>query len=387
MVNSFAQSNQQLITFQRTSGISFKSLNKYASANAAVNFNSTIEGTAQSMQRVAQNLWDIRMGRGDISPYQELAFVGGKAFNPMGMSVEQVIESVREAIKGVDDLQATNIITRMGFAPDDLLMLRMSREELEKINDMFLSPQQREAMNKYALELKKTKLEFDKLGQIITLDLAKPFIQLAKILQRLSKLLYIGIVRPIQVAFKFISDLIKTLTSGINNLITSFVKAHQELKPIFDILKMLAELIILPLEDLFVYLSGGDSLVGRGLDAIEGIFQDLDAKFEESGIKKFFKCIEDGIKNLATLSLPNWLIGLFTGNWIPVVADLIKMLSPSVSMVAPPIDTNYVSYAGNKNWNTNNNFSITTNQPMEIVADNLINKFMPTQVQYGIRAV
>ena len=165
LISSFASANQQMITFQRTTGISLSSLNKYASANAAVNMNSSIEGTAQSMQRVAQNLWDIQMGRGDISPYQELAYVGGKAFNPYGMSVEQVIESVREAIKNVDDLQATNIIQRMGFAPDDLLMLRMSREEFEKINDLFLSPEQREAMYKNGLELKKIQLEFQKINQ------------------------------------------------------------------------------------------------------------------------------------------------------------------------------------------------------------------------------
>ena len=99
-----------------------------------VNYNSTPEQVANTMQTLAQNLYDIRMGRGDISPYQELSFVGGKSFNPLGMTVEQLIESVREAIKGVNDVQATNIITRMGFSPDDLLMLRMSREEFEKIN-------------------------------------------------------------------------------------------------------------------------------------------------------------------------------------------------------------------------------------------------------------
>jgi hypothetical protein len=76
LITSFASANQQMITFQRTTRLSFQSLNKYASANAAVNFNSSIEGTAQTMSRLASNLYDIRMGRGDISPYQELAFVG-----------------------------------------------------------------------------------------------------------------------------------------------------------------------------------------------------------------------------------------------------------------------------------------------------------------------
>ena len=177
MANAMFKANQQLITFQRTSGISLNTLNKYASASSLVNYNASLQGTAQSLQNVANNLWDIQMGRGDLSPYQELAFVGGKGINPFGKSLEQVIEEVRESIKTVDDLQATNIITRMGFAPEDLMMLRMTKEELAEINSLFLSPAEQEKLNQFGLQMKKIHLEFSLIGQRLAMKVMPVFVK------------------------------------------------------------------------------------------------------------------------------------------------------------------------------------------------------------------
>lgn len=381
MVTSLAAANQQMITFQRTTGISFSSLNKYASANAAVNFNSSIEGTAQSMQRVANNLWDIQMGRGDISPYQELAFVGGKAFNPYGMSVEEVIENVREAIKGVDDLQATNIIQRMGFAPDDLMMLRMSREEFEKINDLFLSPQQREEMNKAGLELKKIQLEFQKIGQSLTIGLAKPFIKLATILEKLANLIYKGIIKPIHLGFRTIGSLISNSIKLVKELTHAFIETFNVLKPIFSILKMIGEVIWLPIEDVLTYLTGGDSLTGRALEGISNVIDNINSSFENSKIAKFFESIKQGIIDLTTLKVPQWL-----SNFFSMIGQNALQASQGMQFNPQPVNTNQLSY-GTNNINTNNSFTINSNQPTDIIATNLINTFTPTQVQLSTMAV
>ena len=71
MATSLVRSNQRLINFQRTTGISLGTLQKYAQANVAVNPLASIEGTAGSLSNLANNLWDIRMGRGDVSAFQE----------------------------------------------------------------------------------------------------------------------------------------------------------------------------------------------------------------------------------------------------------------------------------------------------------------------------
>lgn len=368
LITSFASANQQMITFQRTTGLSFQSLNKYASANAAVNFNSSIEGTAQTMSRLASNLYDIRMGRGDISPYQELAFVGGKAFNPMGMSVEQLIENVREAIKGVDDVQATNIIQRMGFAPDDLLMLRMSREEFEKINDLFLSPKQREEMNRYGLELKKVKLGFEKTSQSVLIDFAEPFIKLSKIIERIWNGIYKVIIKPIMLGFKIISETIKGIVKFSQDLIKSLANAFEILKPILAIFRA----IYLIFQDIATYFAGGESYFG---DFIEGISQ-----------------AADKVKDMFKFEPPAWVktvMGWFNGGQVPVQPNergeyFSRLEDKPLDMT--PINTNQLSQNTN-NINTNNQFTINSNQPTEKIAQGLINTFTPSQVQFSTVAV
>lgn len=384
LITSFASANQQMITFQRTTGLSFASLNKYASANAAVNFNSSIEGTAQTMSRLASNLFDIRMGRGDISPYQELAFVGGKAFNPMGMSVEQVIESVREAIKGVDDLQATNIIQRMGFAPDDLLMLRMSREEFEKINDLFLSPEQREAMNKYALELKKINLQFQKTGQSILIDFAEPFIKLSRIIERIWNAIYKTIIKPIVLGFKIIAESIKGIVKFSQDLTRALANTFEILKPILAVFRG----IYLIFQDIATYFSGGESYFG---DFIEGISKAADM-FKTSEIGKFFDTIEEKVNKISNLNW-DWLDKL--NRWVAMNIfrdrDKFKELGYSDKQInqiidtgaIPPVNTNQISQANTNNINTNNQFTINSNQPTEIIAQGLIDKFTPAQIQFS----
>lgn len=272
MINALADANQKLINFNRQTGISLGTLNKYASASSAVNRNATIEGTAQSLQNVASNLYDIQMGRGDISPYQELAFVGGRAFNPANMSVEQVIENVRQAIKGVGDIQATNIITRMGFSPDDLMMLRMSREEFEKVQGLFLDPASREALNKYGLQLHIVALQFQLLRDKGLLKIMPSFIQLTQHLLRVTTLWA-----------EFIDKII-SLDTHIGHLHVTFEGLAKAIGLVVTAINPLARnifLIYLVVEDIVGYFLGWKSVTGVLLEAIPKLGKALKKAFDD----------------------------------------------------------------------------------------------------------
>lgn len=259
MAEALIKTNASMITFNRTTGIGFGSLNKYASAAMAVNPNASIEGTAQTMGNLAQNLYDIRMGRGDISPYQELSFVGGKSFNPVGMSVEQVIESVREAIKGVDDIQATNIITRMGFSPEDLQMLRMSRQELEGIQSLFLNTSEREELQRLGIEYKKTQLQIQLYWQRGLIQLIPALLKVMNFTKKLAKQLTDTIIlwgeafdRVTNLAHgcDILSNSLKVLAGA---LAIVFAKAHPFMAAFTG--------LYLILEDITGYFLGWDSLI------------------------------------------------------------------------------------------------------------------------------
>jgi phosphate uptake regulator len=364
MANAFYRANQQAITFSRTTGVGLGTLNKYASASSMVNYNATREGMAGSLSNVAGNLLDIQMGRGDVSPYQELAFFGGKAINPYGKSVEQIVEEVREAIKGVDDIKAVNILQRMGFSADDLMMLRMTKEEMAEVNNLFLSPEQQEKAYKLGLELKKIHLQLQKTGQEI----------LIKILPTLNQLGQHVVMIVEQ--FSKVPQLIDSLKVALIGLGVALTVANPGLMAF--IAGMTALFLIL--DDVAGYYAGKNSVLGL---AIEGIKQFGEA-IQDSLPK--FKGIEEPMKALANW---NFLAG---GLNVKSISDaIIKGLTEDIHGKIPTIPDlirgvdNTVNPT-NSTVNQNNNVTInTTERADKAVGNNIVSQFssiIPQQRAY-----
>ena len=357
MANSLAIANSRMIAFQRQTGISFASLNKYASASASVNFNATPEQMANTMQTLASNLYDIRMGRGDISPYQELAFVGGKPFNPMGLSVEQLIENVREAIKGVGDVQATNLITRMGFSPDDLLMLRMTREEFEKINDLFLNPREREQMNAYSLQIKKMHLEFQLMKDRALLAIMPLFVKLTNSITNFSTVW--GKVLTDFTNFIQTSPVLESVFKGITLALVGLLAVTKPLYAGFMA-------IYLVLEDLAYWYAGKGSLFGD-------IFGERGSeKYQNSWMGKTTNAVGSGWKALNKI----WEVyqakqrGEITGEEANTIASNFLGGILNKKEIAPPTSQAYMTPI-NTNNNVNQNFSIYTTESAKVVQNSL----------------
>ena len=357
MANAMFNANQQLITFQRTSGISLNTLNKYASASSLVNYNASLQGTAQSLQNVANNLWDIQMGRGDLSPYQELAFVGGKGINPFGKSLEQVIEEIRESIKTVDDLQATNIITRMGFAPEDLMMLRMTKEELAEINNMFLSPQEQEALNQYALQMKKIHLQFSLIGQRLAMNIMPIFVKfmehIANMADRFGQLWqncdkFRQSITALGIALGALFAFLNPQLAGISLLVTG---------------------LFLLFDDLAVYFMGGKSITGLAIEGIKNFVKEMESISTDklNKLAESSKAVAEAMAGIANWQAGNYLQAIFnhimSGFYNTPIGQLVNGLSPATN--------NY-----SNNINMNNNTTIHTTQPADkIMGDNINNHF------------
>lgn len=385
MAMSMAKNNQEMINFQRQTGLSFSTLNKYASASASVNVNATEQQVAQTLQRVQNNLREIKLGRGDISPFQELAMIGGKPINVWGKTVEQVIEEVREAIKGVDDVSATNIITRMGFSPDDLLMLRMTKKEFDEIsNSYFLSAEQREEMYKYSLELKKLHLELEYLYKVFVLQVLrafhnvseemKPFFNgvknITKALDKLDKstLKYGFHLKSLFNPFFAIAEVIDKIKG---------TKLGDEFKKWGDVIKLALNPFLMffyILEDIAVYFLGGDSVLG---DAIEGLkafaskvkesFNELTSSFSE---KFSLSNIIDEFKKLdvVLLSINPILGGITTA--LHALNKYNELKEKQINEEANP----HLSYNTTSNTaNINNNLSVFTQQPVSDVLTDISN--------------
>ena len=288
MTMSLARNNQRLMNFQHQTGISISTLNKYAQANVTANPLATIEGTASSLQNVASNLWDIQLGRGDVSAYQELSYFSGQQVEPYGKSLEEVIESVRSALRKIpNDVQATNLIQRMGFSPDDLMMLRMTRAEFEETQKVFLSAEQRKELEKYGKELNLINLQLKLIKDQLVLKIFPSFNRIMKtfilpVMETAGNLLQSGV----DLLNKY-PLIIKGIELAIAGLLIKF-------KPLWALLTG----IMLIIDDLVHYFTGGGSVLGVIMKAIHGD-RELSEKLQKPD--KFFL----GAMNVLRTFLPD----------------------------------------------------------------------------------
>ena len=146
-INKNAKAHQSILTASQTSGIDVDVINKYASAGRSKNINVTQEQVAQTISNLSQNLRNLQLGEANEGMLQGLQLLqqkGGKSFVPYGLNSEQYLEKLREGLVGVSDEWASDILTKMGISPDLLPMLRMSKEEFDKVPNRFLNKKQLE---------------------------------------------------------------------------------------------------------------------------------------------------------------------------------------------------------------------------------------------------
>ena len=143
MATSMFKANQAFISFNQQTGLSIGNMQRIAQAGMLANANITPKTVMQSMQAVQSNLAQIRLGQGNIEPYQLLGI------SPVGKDANQVFDDLRSAISGLDDMTATNIIQQMGYRPEMITVLRMTNSELAETKQLMLAPEQRQALQQY----------------------------------------------------------------------------------------------------------------------------------------------------------------------------------------------------------------------------------------------
>ena len=248
LANSMLKSNQAYINFNRQTGLALANVNKIAGAGMLVDYNLNPENVMGSMQALESNLAQIRLGEGNIAPFQLLGI------SPVGKNAVQVIEDLRQAIKGIDDMTATNIIQQMGLSPEMITILRMSKEEMEEYSAIaqqyMLSSEQRQAMQQYAMGLRLVHMQLNYLKDTIILKVMPAFIEFSKnfanILQQGSK--FIDIIQHIL-------NVIPHVKLALGGL-AMFILAR--FNPVIAAITGL----YLILEDLAVWFAGGKSVAG-----------------------------------------------------------------------------------------------------------------------------
>lgn len=223
-------------------GMPLENLQQFEAAAAKVAPNLSGGQIASELTNLQQNLTNIEFGQGDIFPYQLLGISAATK------DATRIVDGLRNAIKGLSNTRAVNLIERMGLSRDWLYILRMNREEFEKIQAVMLSPEQVKATTQMSLALNQLKFSLSNFrDQIVALNsktLTDLFTNISNIADAFSKW------------FKE-SPNAKSFFDALTIGLTAFLlRAH----PLIALLTTILALF----EDYWVAKQGGESLFGWG---------------------------------------------------------------------------------------------------------------------------
>lgn len=257
MANSLAKNNQEFINFNRQTGLSIAQMQKLATAGMLTDYNFSPETAMQGIQALQSNLAQIRLGQGNIAPFQILGI------SPVGKDAYQIIEDLREAIKGIDDMTAVNLIQQMGLSPEFISLLRMTREEMNALNDpsLMLSPEERQSLQQYTMELRKMHMQLSVLKDKAIIPLIPT---LSRFLSGLGAIfeMFVKIENALINVWNWFGKF-KGAIAALALAITTYFS------PVIGVVTAL----YLLLEDIAVWATGGKSMLGTTFDKMGEFFK------------------------------------------------------------------------------------------------------------------
>ena len=265
-----ANAVNSLQNFNAQTGLSIGKLQNLQVTAGLQNIGLSADMVSQSVESLQSNLANIKLGQGNIAPFQMMGI------DVMGQDAFGVIDQLRERIKGLDDMTATNLIQQMGLNPQFVSVLRMSKNEFTGLNSQIaLTYDERQNIQALGVEIKKTQL-------LIEGAINKAISKWAPTLMGLAKF-----IQNINFAINKLHLLIPILLIGMGGLLK-----------MFNLLKMstlgwtmaLTWLMLL-LDDYATWARGGQSL------------------FDYTGMEKFFDAVDENLKKLDKHA--NLLQGIF----------------------------------------------------------------------------
>lgn len=259
MANSLAKNNQEFINFNRQTGLSIAQMQKLATAGMLTDYNFSPETAMQGIQALQSNLAQIRLGQGNIAPFQILGI------SPVGKDAYQIIEDLREAIKGIDDMTAVNLIQQMGLSPEFISLLRMTREEMEALADpsLMLSAEERQSLQQYTMELKRIHMQLSLLKD-------KALIPILPALNR-----FLNGLGAIFEMFVKIENALINVWNWLGRFKIAVAALAIGIVAYFQPVIAIITTLYLLLEDIAVWATGGKSFFGTTFDKMIEFFKNI----------------------------------------------------------------------------------------------------------------
>lgn len=383
MLNKTLDTAEGFRKFEAVTGLSGNELKRWN--YLAKQTGTEADEVASSIKSLQEARANIMMGTGNVKPWQLLGIAPSD--NPF-----ETLKLIRERIKDLDPAIARTIVSQMGIGEGVFAMLRLSNKEFEDLNRKFeLTRGQTDALNKANVEWAKFKFEISAVRDRIVAELIPALTPVIKFLGKIVGLMGnfanwlskgSAAAKVVRVAMIAVAAAIVAITAaltvlvGVLGLATAAIAALQlAAAPIMPVLWAIAAAVlvatavlaaaVLIVQDLWVALTGGDSVIEKALIKpfkefglkINGVIEDM----------LRFLGIFDSLKNAAT-----WLYSKATGATMLDADDLKKldeaskkyrdfragqMLDPSASLtdaaLAPKAST-----GNSSNVSQENNISI-----------------------------
>lgn len=242
-----------LENFNKQTGLSIDQLQKWQVAGKLSDTSLTFEQIAQSVGNLQQRLTDISLG-GNIGIEAILL----RGVSPLNTDAFEALEAIRENIKGIEDAKVVNLLGRLGLSPNFINILRLSREEFEKLGKQyFLSEKQRKQIVETGTAITKLKIEIGLLKDRLVVAMTPALIRAVDMTRFLADG-FMYLVQQVQLA----SEVWYGYETALKVVASALVGLGAAMFPVAAAVVGLFLLV----EDLMSFGEGKDSITGRLVD-------------------------------------------------------------------------------------------------------------------------
>jgi hypothetical protein len=274
--NDLASSNQEMLNLARTTDTALSTFQKWNGIGKMLG----VENAAQQLESLNERLFELQL-TGEGARGFQLAGI-----NPLGQDAEGVLEQLRGRVAGLSDTAATYLLKQMGLDPRMLHLLRMSRSEFEALGETArkyqLNDDQRSEIQALNVQLQITaqKLQYLKDRAVLAIMPAwirfmESFSGVTEILKDFGEKISKFVVKWRGLVVGFVAGLsrlesIKKLFVSISGVVGGLITKIPILGGVFTALGGVFARTLLPLtalylllDDLAVYMQGGNSVIGE----------------------------------------------------------------------------------------------------------------------------
>ena len=368
-VGGTVQGVAALKNINEQTGLSIELLQKWQKAGQLSNLALSAEQISGSIQNLQKSIAAIKLGGTNTGAFELFRI------DADNKDAFQILEELREKIRGgmYSPDVASDLLGRLGLDPAMVSVLKLSREEFEKLgrND-FLTEKGRNSILATGKAIKDLKLRFSALKDQIALQLSPLLLKLLNgffkwIIKNKNNI--VGAIKFMVKELGKIFDALKNAASLVGGFVSDLLNLEGVAKGLgiaFGLLIAVLKpvwfrigLIIGLLDDIKVWKSGGDSMFGSFYEWVSKVYDKLKPVFDMlTEIKDMLseKAIIGAVAGAAVAGPAGAAVGLVGGGMFDFFLDLAKKAKQS-AIDAGGIDENGRRITNNAN-STNNKIEI-----------------------------